>query len=142
MTQKTAPRKQAAAPQKKLHTQTQEVWTRNEVIFMGHLGKDPEMTYTNKGKAVTKFSLAVNQGKEKDPMWLNVVCWDDVAEEAAQQACKGALVQVEGRLAQRKWEGKYYHDVVANSVEVIKTPADKEMEEEDDLLGEEEDHPF
>jgi single-strand DNA-binding protein len=144
MTQ-AASRKQATSQKKSgLRMQTQEVWTRNEVIFMGRLGRDPEMIYTNSGKAKTTFSLAVNQGKDKDAMWLNVVCWEDVAEEVAQQACKGALVQVDGRLVQRVYQGKYYHDVVASSVEVIKTPADRTTEEEEgtDSLGDISDHPF
>jgi single-strand DNA-binding protein len=121
-------------------TQTQ-VWTRNEVIFMGRLGRDAEMSYTKKGKAVTKFSLAIDQGKDKDAMWLNVVCWEQVAEEAAEHANKGALVEVKGRLTQRKWNDKYYYDVVANSVEVISAPGSKKAEE-DDSLGELDDHPF
>ena len=121
-------------------TRSQEVWTRNEVIFMGRLGKDPEMSYTNGGKALTKFSLAIDQGKNKDAMWLNVVCWEQVAEEASEQASKGALVEVKGRLTQRKWNDKYYYDVVANSVEVISAPGNKKEEEDD--LGEPEDHSF
>lgn len=133
------------APTKKAASQTrsQEVWTRNEVIFMGRLGRDAEMSYTNGGKALTKFSLAIDQGKNKDAMWLNIVCWEQVAEEAAQQASKGALVEVKGRLTQRKWNDKYYYDVVANSVEVISAPGSKKAEdEEDNSLGDLDDHPF
>ncbi len=33
----------------------------NKVILIGHLGKDPEMSYTPNGLAVTKFSIAVNR---------------------------------------------------------------------------------
>jgi single-strand DNA-binding protein len=121
-------------------TQTQ-VWTRNEVIFMGRLGRDAEMSYTNNGKAVTKFSLAIDQGRNKDAMWLNVVCWEQVAEEAASYA-KGALVEVKGRLTQRKWNDKYYYDVVANSVEVISAPGNKNAKEDADFLGDLDEHPF
>jgi single-strand DNA-binding protein len=140
MTQTTSQKKTA------IRTQTQDVWTRNEVVFMGYLGRDPDMNYTNNGKAVTKFSLAVNQGKDKDAMWLNVVCWQQLAEEVfapASQISKGALVQVIGRLTQRKYKDKYYYDVVADTVELIKAVGGKEREEEDaDSLGDPDEHPF
>jgi single-strand DNA-binding protein len=32
----------------------------NKILLIGNLGKDPEMTYTEAGVAVTKFSLAVH----------------------------------------------------------------------------------
>ncbi len=48
--------------------------SRNEVLFSGNLGKDPEISYTSGGKALTKFSIAVYQGKGKDDMWMNITC--------------------------------------------------------------------
>jgi Single-strand binding protein family len=54
--------------------------TFNQCFFIGRLGKDPEMSYTPTGKAVTKFSLAVDQGKDQKPMWLNIICWNELAE--------------------------------------------------------------
>lgn len=94
-------------------------WYRNEVVFMGNLGRDPEMSYTPGGKAVTKFSLAVYQGKDKKSMWLHVTCWEKLAEEINGLAKKGTCVEVHGRLTQREYNDKYYHDVVADSIEVI-----------------------
>lgn len=118
------------------------VWNRNEVVFMGNLGRDPEMSYTPGGKAVTKFSLAVWQGKDKDSMWLNVTCWEQLAEEINNLAKKGACVEVRGRLTQRKWEKKYYFDVVANSIEIIQKAGSKSAAKDSDPLGEVTDHPF
>jgi single-strand DNA-binding protein len=124
-------------------TTTSRVWTRNEVTFMGRLGQDPDMSYTTGGKALTKFSLAINQGQNKDAMWLNVVCWEDVAEQANKETRKGALVEVKGRLTQRKYNDKYYHDVVAESVEVVEGPKErKQAKPETDPLGDLDDHPF
>jgi single-strand DNA-binding protein len=115
-------------------TATPDVRTRNEVYFVGRLGRDPEMSYTKNGKAVTKFSLAVDQGRDKDAMWLNIVCWEHLAERAYKEAAKGDEVTVIGRLTQRKWDGKYYHDVVAESVEVNEKRGRKaEDDEENDL---------
>ncbi len=33
----------------------------NKIMLIGNLGKDPDMSYTTNGTAVTKFSLAVNR---------------------------------------------------------------------------------
>ncbi len=120
-------------------------WTRNEVVFKGRLGGDPEMSYTPKGTALTKFSLAINQGRDKDAMWLNVVCWEALAEQVNTDAAKGDLIEVRGRLTQRKYQGKYYHDVVAESVEVEQRKekdAKTSKPKLSDDLGELDDHPF
>ena len=123
--------------------------SRNEVLFSGNLGKDPEISYTSGGKALTKFSIAVYQGKGKDDMWMNITCWGELAEAVNDSARKGTFVEVKGRLTQRKYEGKYYYDVVADSVEVIlrgKTPGEaKQVAKSDPFsndLKELDDHPF
>ena len=139
---------------------TTEVWTRNEVIFMGHVGKDPEMNYTNSSKAVTKFSLSVYQGKNKDPMWLNTVAWEELAEHINEHVLAGDRVEIKGYLTQRKYEGKYYHDVVIQSLEIIETKKERERKKTEaaarrankngsqdligdlDDLGDLDDHPF
>jgi single-strand DNA-binding protein len=110
----------------------------NQVIFAGNLGRDPEMSYTKGGKALTRFSLGVYQGQGKDTMWLNVICWEALAERVSKEISVGNKVQVEGRLTCRKYEGKSYYDVIASSVEVIgvKRPGNKAH------LDHPEDHPF
>ena len=37
----------------------------NKVIFTGNLARDPEVRYTQSGKAVATFSLAVNRSWKK-----------------------------------------------------------------------------
>src|SRR5690242_1483441 len=80
--------------------------TLNQCSFIGRLGKDPEMNYTPNGKAVTKFSLAVDQGKGQDTLWLTIVCWNDLAERMHEYLSKGQLVFVQGRLVQRSYVDK------------------------------------
>ena len=91
----------------------------NRVILIGNLGKDPEMRFTGSGKAVTDFSLAVNDGKETE--WVNIVTWEKTAELCNQYLNKGSSVCIEGRLHSSTWdddEGKkhYKTEVVANRV--------------------------
>ncbi|MBV9228140.1 MAG: single-stranded DNA-binding protein [Chloroflexi bacterium] len=36
----------------------------NKIMLIGNLGRDPEMSYTPSGTAVTKFTLAVAAGSD------------------------------------------------------------------------------
>lgn len=81
----------------------------NNVVLVGRLGNDPELTYTQSGTAICKFRLAVSRpprrdSNEQETDWLDVVCWGRVAENAAQYLDKGALVGIEGRVQSRTWE--------------------------------------
>lgn len=89
----------------------------NQVTVIGRLGRDPELSYTPNGKPVTKFSIAVDQGKEQKPMWLNIVCWNELAERMNQFLYKGAPTFVQGRLQVRSYEDKQKVERV--SIEII-----------------------
>lgn len=80
--------------------------TFNSCQFIGRLGKDPEFVVTSAGTLVTKFSLAVDQGKDQPAMWLNVVAWNKLAETVEKYAAKGMQVFVQGRLQLRLYEDK------------------------------------
>lgn len=88
---------------------------RTEVI--GHLGRDPEMSYTPGGKAVTKFSVAVSrkwgQGSERKEAttWFNVVSWDKLAETCSSYLAKGSKVYLAGRMESRKYTNKDNQEV-------------------------------
>ena len=75
------------------------------IIFVGNLGRDPEMRYTPGGQAVTNFSVAINdgytnnQGEKIDrTIWIRVSTWGKNAENCSQYLKKGSKVLVEGRL--------------------------------------------
>jgi single-strand DNA-binding protein len=80
--------------------------TFNQCSFIGRLGKDPELQVTANGKPYTRFSLAVDQGKDQQPMWLNVTTWDKLAETVEQYATKGMQVFVQGKLQIRSYTDK------------------------------------
>jgi single-strand DNA-binding protein len=80
--------------------------TFNSCQFIGRLGKDPDFSVIPSGTSVAKFSLAVDQGKDKQAMWLNVVAWDKLAEIVEKYAEKGMQVFVQGRLQMRAYEDK------------------------------------
>ncbi len=93
----------------------------NYCTFIGRLGRDPEMNYTSQGTAVTKFPLAVDQGKDVPPMWLNITCWNELAERVNEWFPKGAQVLVAGRLQLRSYSDR--NKVAKTAVEVIASTA-------------------
>lgn len=133
----------------------------NKIMLIGNLGKDPDMSYTTSGTAVTKFSLAVNRitkagGERKEETeWFNIVAWNQLAETCNNYLKKGQKVFVEGRVQQRKYTDKNgvernTMDVIINEMEML-TPksqqqsnagADSFLGGPDDGLGDLDDHPF
>lgn len=84
----------------------------NSITLIGNLTRDPELKFTQTGKAQTRFSIAVNRRWQKNGEWeeqvsyFDVSCWAVLAENVANAATKGARVIVTGRLEQRSWETK------------------------------------
>ncbi len=84
----------------------------NNVTIVGNLTRDPELRFTPSGQATTTFGVAVNrrwqnrqtQDWEEATSFFDVVCWAQMAENAAQSLTRGARVVVSGRLDQRSWE--------------------------------------
>ena len=83
-----------------------------QIIIIGNLGRDPSLRYTSNGKAVTDFTVAVNNrvqegGEWKDKTtWFRVTCWDRLAETANQYLKKGSKVFVAGRVDVSTWTDK------------------------------------
>lgn len=107
--------------------------TFNQCSFIGRLGKDPEQAVVN-GSPVTKFSLAVDQGKDQKPLWLTITTWDRLAEVVKQYARKGALVFVQGRLALRTYQDKnkvdrVALDIIATTVQLLEKKQNGEAED-------------
>ena len=84
----------------------------NSITLVGRLTADPELKFTNSGKAVVKFTIAVDrrwQNKqtkewETKASFFNVQVWDKLAEHVASSINKGHRVIVTGVMEQRTWE--------------------------------------
>ncbi|MGZ6389047.1 MAG: single-stranded DNA-binding protein [Ktedonobacterales bacterium] len=93
----------------------------NKIMLIGNLGRDPEMRYTQSGKAVTKFTLAVNRrtrdretgDRREETQWFNIVAWDQLAETCNTYLHKGSKVYIEGRMTSRKYTNKDNLEVTA-----------------------------
>ncbi len=85
----------------------------NRVILVGNLGADPDLKYTQNGKAVCNLSVATNEvwkdksgQKQEKTEWHRVNVWGDQAENCSKYLAKGRMVYIEGRLQTRSWDDK------------------------------------
>lgn len=80
----------------------------NKLIIMGRLTGDPEVRYTQSGKVVAQFTLAVDrpysQDGQKEADFIPVVIWGKQAEVIGNNVKKGQRLLVEGRLQIRSYE--------------------------------------
>lgn len=77
----------------------------NNYSAVGNLGKEIELKYTQSGKAVTSFDLAVRRDKDNTD-WIPCVAWEKTAELLAEHTTKGSKIGIEGRLNTRIYENK------------------------------------
>ena len=84
----------------------------SNITLVGNLTRDPELKFTQSGKAQTRFSIAVNRRWQREGTWeeqtsyFDVTTWAVLAENVANTLTKGNRVIVTGRLEQRTWETK------------------------------------
>ena len=109
----------------------------NEVILVGRMTKDPELTFTSNGSGVTKFTLAVNRSYGDETDFINIECWNrgnyKLAEYVAQDCLKGNLVTVKGELRIEKYKEKYYTKVNADKVVYQKNKTSQENKNQNGL---------
>ena len=98
----------------------------NHFVGIGRLTRDPEVRYTQSGKACAKFTLAIDRRKSGDGNqqadFISCVAWEKTAEIISQYVSKGQKIAVEGRIQTRSYEAndgtkRYVTEVVVNSME-------------------------
>jgi len=81
-----------------------------QITLIGNVGRDPDVSYTSDGAAVTHFSLAINKkegkdGKEKTT-WYACTAFRALAEAIAAHVSKGDPLFVQGELHPRGYTDK------------------------------------
>ncbi len=101
------------------------------MILIGHLGRDPEIRYTQDGQAVVNFPMATTMEwrdrtsgeKREKTEWHRVVAFRKLGEICGEYLSKGRQVYIEGRLQTRSWEQdgttRYITEVVANDMQML-----------------------
>ena len=102
----------------------------NKVILTGNLARDPEVRYTQSGKAVASFAIAVSRTwkrstdtqQQQTTDFINIVAWEKSAEFCGKYLTKGSRILVEGRLQTRTYDAqdgskRYITEVVSENIE-------------------------
>lgn len=79
----------------------------NSVTIQGNIVADPEVRFTQNGKAVSQFRIGVNKktGDKEKVSFFDVTCFGATAE-GVRGLRKGSPVVVFGELEQQRWEAK------------------------------------
>jgi len=86
----------------------------NHVVLIGRLVRDAELKYTAAGKALSKFTLAVNEQRKVGDKWENdagffeVNLWGQLGESLDKYLKKGKQVAITGKLKQERWQQDGY----------------------------------
>ena len=103
----------------------------NKAIILGNLGRDPEVRFTQSGRAVANFPVATTDtwmdqenGRQERTDWHNIVVWGKQAESCGQYLSKGRQVYVEGRIQTRSYDDRdgnkrYVTEIVAQRVQFL-----------------------
>ena len=91
------------------------------LIISGTCGKDAELRRTNGGDPVLNFSLAVDNGKDKqgnkrDSTWYECSIWGKRAEALERHITKGSKLTLSGRPTARCYNEKAYLGISVNDL--------------------------
>ncbi len=100
----------------------------NKVLWIGNLGQDPEVKFTQGGQAVMKLRIATTERygnkageRQERTEWHSVTVWGNRAEALGKILTKGRTIYVEGRLTTSSWDDKegkkqYRTEITANQI--------------------------
>ena len=92
-----------------------------QLIIAGTVGRDAELRQTQGGDAVLGFSLAVDNGKDRDgnkrdATWYDCSLWGKRANSLQSHIRKGDKLTVTGRPGAREHNGKVYMQCSVNEL--------------------------
>ena len=124
----------------------------NHITLIGRLAKDPELKYSQSGKAYCRFTLAVaREFNREETDFLDCVAWNKTAETIAEWLNKGRRIAIQGRLETGGYEkdGKNIktHNIVVDRFEFVdsdrsETSKNQSYSNNDDVLDDNDDFPF
>ncbi|MCG8609198.1 MAG: single-stranded DNA-binding protein [Pseudomonadales bacterium] len=103
----------------------------NQCTFIGRLGQDVDVRYTQQGKAVASASLAVgevykdaNGQKVENTEWVNLSAWGKLAENMGNYLAKGSRICVTGKMKTEKWQDqtgqdRYTTKIVVSNLQML-----------------------
>ena len=119
----------------------------NHVTLMGRLTRDPELKYSQAGKAYCRFTVAVNRDFNKDEAdFINCLAFGKTAETIAEWLGKGRRIET-GNYENKNGEKVNTFEVVADRFEFVdsarsETSKNQSYSNNDDVLDDNDDFPF
>lgn len=125
----------------------------NNVVLIGRLTKDPELKYSQAGKAYCRFTVAVNRDFNKEEAdFINCLAFGKTAETIAEWLGKGRRIALQGRIQTGSYQNSngdtvYATEVVADRFEFVdsaksETSKNQSYSNNDDVLDDNDDFPF
>ena len=108
-----------------------------KLIIIGHLTKDPVLSYTPNSTAVCEFGIATNRkwkgqdGREQEEvLFIDCVCFGKRGEAIQKYSLKGDPLLIEGRLNLDQWKAqdgsnRSKHRVIVENFQFMGSPKDK-----------------
>ena len=125
----------------------------NRIILLGHMTRDPQLSYTPSQTAVCDFGIATNRSwkgqdgnKQEETCFVDCQMFGKRAEVIQKYSLKGDLLHVEGRLKLDTWKdadgnNRSKHRVIIDNFEFMSTGEPKpkeqakpEAEDDSDLI--------
>lgn len=112
----------------------------NAIFQIGRFVKEPEIRQTASGKAVCKFSLAVDRpfSNPRESDFFNYVAWGKTGEFVGKHFSKGDKIVVQGYLTNQKFTDKngvtkYSPEITVESVDFAGGKNGSRASDDDDL---------
>src|SRR5699024_11203275 len=112
----------------------------NRFVGVGRLTKDVSLNYTQNGKAVANYTVAINrpfknQQGENEADFINGVVSEEGVENLAKYMKKGSQIGIDGRLQSRTYENNNGHtvfvtEVVADSVQFLESKGSQQTQQQ------------
>ena len=125
----------------------------NRIILLGHLTRDPALSYLPSQTQVVEFGIATNRkwsgqdgNKQEEVCFVDCVMFGKRAEVIQKYSLKGDLLLVEGRLKLDTWKdadgnNRSKHRVIIDNFEFMSTGEPKpkeqakpEVEDDSDII--------
>ena len=96
----------------------------NKVVLLGRISSEIELRQTQTGIATCVFSVAINNGKDKDGKerpadFITCRAWRQQAEFISRWFQKGKMIFIEGKFKTDKYQNKQHSDVTMYSSYVL-----------------------
>ena len=111
----------------------------NQVILVGRLVSDPEMTITENNTKRSSITIAINRSfKNSEGIYetdfIRCILWNSIASNTCEYCKTGDVIGIKGRLQTRSYEEneqkKYIMEVIAEKITFLSSNKNSEKEKE------------